>query len=399
MAFSQEENNEKVKVVLVNTKTPGGAYVACQRLAHALLKQGVEVSFVEIKATKWNFLWERFCIFVANYFSRKNLFAVSIANTGTDISKLKVVREADIIHLHWINQGGLSLKNIAQLQSLGKPIVWTMHDMWPFTGICHHANECIQYQKACLSCPKSSYILASKTFYTKRKIWHNISFVGCSRWIASLAKQSALTVSSQAQAIPNPLDIKVFSPIPKETAREKLGLPIDKKYVLFGAVNSTASEKGFQYLLKADKQLLSKNVHYLVVGRNGAKVINQLGHDGTDLGYVSDDNQKALIYSAADVFVTPSLAENLPNMIMESMACGTPCVGFEIGGIPEMIDHKKNGYVAKYKDAEDFARGIDWILATKDNIGVQAIEKVETTYAEPIVAEQFINLYQSLLTK
>ena len=387
-----------MKVVLVNTKTPGGAYVACHRLAQALQKQGVDVSFVEIKATKWNFLLERFCIWVVNRFSRKNLFAVSIANTGTDISKLPEVKEADIIHLHWINQGGLSLKNIVQLQALGKPIVWTMHDMWPFTGICHHANDCEQYQSTCHTCPNGADCLARGTFDAKRKIWHDISFVGCSQWISSLAKQSALTTSSQVLSIPNPLDTNIFSPIPKEKARKKLGLSLDKKYVLFGAVNSTAVGKGFQYLLEADKNIQG-NVHYLVVGKNGAKVIEQLGHAGIDLGYISDEHQKALIYSAADVFVTPSLAENLPNMIMEAMACGTPCVGFEIGGIPEMIDHKKNGYVAKYKDAEDLARGIDWVLSAKDDLGITARKKVLATYAEPIVAKQFIELYQTLLTQ
>lgn len=387
-----------MKVVLVNTKTPGGAYVACQRLAQALQKQCMEVSFVEIKATKWNFLWERFCIWVANRFSRKNLFAVSIANTGTNISKLKVVQEADIIHLHWINQGGLSMKDIAKLQALGKPIVWTMHDMWPFTGICHHANNCEQYQSTCRTCPQGADCLARRTFDAKRKIWHDISFVGCSQWIASLAKQSALTTSTQVLSIPNPLDTSVFSPIPKEKARKQLGLSLDKKCVLFGAVNSTAAGKGFQYLLEADKNIL-EDVHYLVVGKNGAKVIEQLGHAGIDLGYILDEHQKALIYSAADVFVTPSLAENLPNMIMEAMACGTPCVGFEIGGIPEMIDHKKNGYVAKYKDAEDIARGIDWVLSAKDDLGIVARKKVLATYAEPVVVKQFIELYQTLLTQ
>ena len=141
-----------MKIVIVNTEALGGAYVASQRLFSALQKQGVEVSFVSIKATKWNFLWERFCIWVNNRFSRKNLFAVSIANTGTDISQLPAIQQADIIHLHWINQGGLSLRNIEQLQALGKPIVWTMHDMWPFTGICHYAHNCEKYKTIIYLC-------------------------------------------------------------------------------------------------------------------------------------------------------------------------------------------------------------------------------------------------------
>ncbi len=386
-----------MKVVLVNTQTPGGAYVACQRLYGALKKQGVDVSFVAIKATKWSFLWERFCIWVANRFSRKNLFAVSIANTGTDISQLPEVRETDIIHLHWINQGGLSLRNIEQLQALGKPIVWTMHDMWPFTGICHHANECTQYQTKCLSCPKNADILARNVFDKKLQIWHNIVFVGCSKWIASLAGKSRLTSDSQVLSIPNPIDTTLFAPIAKTQAKRQLGLDPTMRYVLFGAVNSAAPTKGVKYLLEADQQFKEQNVQYLVLGKNGKSIIDKLTHKGVELGFVNDDKQKALIYNAADVFVTPSLEENLPNMLMEAMSCGTPCVGFNIGGIPEMIDHQVNGYVAQYRDSKDLAEGIKWVLASEEDLGAKVRQKVLNAYSEEKVANQYIELYKSLL--
>lgn len=388
-----------MKVVLVNTQTPGGAYIACQRLSNALKKQGIDVSFVAIKATKWSFFWERLCIWGANRFSRKNLFAVSIANTGTDISKLPEVREADIIHLHWINQGGLSLRNIQKLQTLGKPIVWTMHDMWPFTGICHHAYECTAYEKQCGQCPLASDRLAANVYEHKQRAWHKIHFVGCSEWIASLAQRSGLTKDSKMHSIPNPIDTNLYSPITKQEAKKNLGLDAEKKYVLFGAMNTTAPMKGFRYLLEADELLHEENIQYLVVGKNSAELIAQLKHEGIDLGYVSDEQQKALIYNAADVFITPSLAENLPNMLMEAMSCGTPCVGFNIGGIPEMIDHQFNGYVARYKDAEDLARGIEWVLSAKNNLGVEASKKVLNTYSEEKVANQYIALYKSILTK
>lgn len=388
-----------MKVILINTQSLGGAYVACQRLYKALKVQGVDVSFVAIKATKWSFLWERFYIWVANRFSRKNLFAVSVANTGTDISKLPEVHDADIIHLHWINQGGLSLHNIERLQALGKPIVWTMHDMWPFTGICHHAYECIAYEKQCLQCLQASDGLAKMVYEHKHRVWHKIHFVGCSEWIASLAKKSGLTKDSKVYAIPNPIDTKLYHPMAKQEAKKKLGLDEKKKYILFGAMNTTAPMKGFRYLIEADKLLQVEDVKYLVVGKNSAEVIGQLMHEGIDLGYVIDEQQKALLYNAADVFITPSLAENLPNMIMEAMSCGTPCVGFKIGGIPEMIDHQFNGYVARYKDAEDLARGIEWVLSAKNDLGVEASKKVLNTYSEEKVANQYIALYKSILTK
>lgn len=386
-----------MKVVLVNTDVAGGAYVACQRLFNALKKQGVDVSFVAIKATKWNFLWERFCIWVANRFSRKNLFAVSIANTGTDISKLPEVREADIIHLHWINQGGLSLRNIEQLQSLGKPIVWTMHDMWPFTGSCHYANDCKAYESLCMNCPQTSDLLSKCTFNKKQQVWHNLHFIGCSHWIASMAKKSSLMQNCKVTSIPNPIDINVYAPIPKEEARRQLGLSTNRKYVLFGAMNSMDARKGCSYLLEADKYIHADNICYLVFGKNGLQIINQLTHEGIDLGYLTDEHQKSLVYSAADVFITPSLEDNLPNTIMEAMSCGTPCVGFNVGGIPEMIDHQVNGYVAQYKDAEDLARGIEWELSVQEDLGTKATKKVHMAYAENVISEQYTNLYKSLL--
>ena len=284
-----------------------------------------------------------------------------------------------------------------QLQALSRPIVWTMHDMCPFTGICHHANECTQYQTKCLSCPKNADILAQITFDKKLQIWHNIVFVGCSRWIASLAEKSRLTHDGQVLSIPNPIDTTLFVPNAKTQAKQQLGLDPTMRYVLFGAVNSATPAKGMKYLLEADRQLMGQNIQYLVLGRNGKLIIDQLTHKGVELGFVNDDKQKALIYNAADVFVTPSLEENLPNMIMEAMACGTPCVGFNVGGIPEMIDHQVNGYVAHYKDAKDLAEGIKWVLASEDDLGAKARQKVLTAYSEEKVANQFVELYKSLL--
>jgi len=385
-----------MKVVLINTKLPGGAYVACQRLTQALPKAGVDATMVEIERKRWNFLWERLCIFIANRFSKKNLFAVSIANTGVDISKLKVVQEADIIHLHWINQGGLSLHNIVQLQSLGKPIVWTCHDMWPFTGICHHANDCDQYQQQCEHCPKIHSELAHRVFLKKEQLYFHITLVGVSQWIANLAQQSTLGHLCQVTTIPNPIDLQTYYPIDPIEARQQLGLPFDRPLVLFGSMNIADKQKGIDYLLQADK-LIDKNFDYIVIGAKGLGYADQLSHPVHCLGYIKDDDQKRLIYSAATLFVTPSLAETLPTMIMEAMACGTPCVGFNIGGIPEMIGHKQNGYIAKHKDAQDFADGIKWCLDNEQKLIPHTVTKVTNTYSETVVTKQMIQLYNNLL--
>ena len=274
-----------------------------------------------------------------------------------------------------------------------------MHDMWPFTGICHHAHECTAYDTQCTQCPQNANMLARKTFNAKCVIWHNMHFVGCSEWITSLAQKSRLTTDSKICSIPNPIDTTLYIPLSKQEARKQLGIEPNGKYILFGAMNTTSALKGFQYLYEADKIILSNDVQYIIFGKNAEDVVSRLNHKGICMGYVNDEQKKALIYNAADVFITPSLAENLPNMIMEAMACGTPCVGFQIGGIPEMIDHQINGYVARYRDAVDFANGINWLLQSKENLGIAARQKVMNTYSEEKVANQYIELYKSLLNQ
>lgn len=390
-----------MKVAFVNTSaSTGGAAVACERIRQAVELQGVQTSLVTRPDTWWSkfcFLWERGVIWLANCLSKKNLFALSIANVGTDISEYKEIQEADIIHLHWINQGFLSLRGLEKLMNLGKPVVWTMHDMWPVTGICHHANDCTMYQNHCNHCPKIKIDLSHCVFAKKQQVYQNVSFVGCSRWITDLASQSGLSQRFKTFSIPNPIDTNVFAP--QSTAQlESLGLPQDKYFILLGAVNMSDKQKGIDYIIQIDDKLASRtDIAFLIMGGRSSELSSKLQHPVYELGYVTNDKKKVAIYNAATVFVTPSLAENLPNMIMEAMSCGTPCVGFNVGGIPEMIDHKQNGYVARYKDTEDIARGVEYAITNADKLGACARQKVLRTYHQQVVAQQYIDLYNSLL--
>jgi glycosyltransferase involved in cell wall biosynthesis len=347
-------------------------------------------------------------IFLNNRFSRKNLFAVSIANTGTDISKHLLVKEADIIHLHWINQGFLSLNNIRKLIESGKPVVWTTHDMWTFTGICHYTDICEQYKTECVWCPKqvkySFKNLAKRTFLKKRQMpLSGFTFVGCSRWITYLARQSKLFNDVYATSIPNSIDSTIFKPVNKFEARKSLKLPADKQLLLFVAAKLSDNRKGVTYLVKACHHLRQKengiNAEILLIGKSSEELTNQFSVPVIELGYISDNETMILAYSCADLFVIPSLEDNLPNTIMEAMACGTPCVGFNIGGIPEMIDHKQNGYVAEYKNPEDLAAGIEWVLKNTEKLGLSdaCVKKVKENYSEAVVAEKYAALYADLL--
>ncbi len=413
-----------MKVLLLNTsERTGGAAVASNRLMRALQKQGIKVKMlvrdkqsqdkdIETISTNWitqkinlfRFYWERLLIFLANHFCKKELFRVSIANTGTDISRHPWVQEADIIHLHWINQGFLSLQDIQKLSQLGKPIIWTMHDMWPCTGICHHARECTSYLTLCKKCfylQSSNIDLSTKVYQKKLQIYEsaNITFVGCSHWLTNRASQSRLVNNKNVLNIPNPINTAVFHPKNQSNSRKLFNLPTNKKLILFGALNVTDVRKGVYYLLKALTLMPTDNTELVVFGQIKSDIKQQMPVPIHSLGYLTNGEKIATLYNAVDLFVTSSLDENLPNTIMEAMACGTPCVGFATGGIPEMIDHLRNGYVAKYKSAEDLANGIRWVLEhpDKDSLSKACVEKVKRCYAEEIVAKQYIRLYQDLL--
>lgn len=410
-----------MKVLIVSTSDlQGGAAIAAYRLMHALRESGVQaemlvrdkqsdsphVNQIGRKLEKrLHFYRERAGIYLQNRFSRKNLFDVSVADSGISITTHPKFREADIIHLHWINQGMLSLREIEKILESGKKVVWTMHDMWPFTGICHHAGSCTNFERECGMCPylarPSENDLSNRVFLKKQQIYSkgNISFVACSLWLKNLADRSPLTKNGTVTAIANPIDTASWKPKDKFEIRKRLSLPIDKKIVLFAAANASDRRKGIDYLIEASHILKYKHddLLFLIAGVGGDEIAAKLALPAHVLGYVSAKNMPEL-YNAADLFVTPSLQENLPNTIMESMSCGTPCVGFDIGGIPEMITHKETGYVAAYKDAADFAEGIEYVLygADSETLSAACREFVLKNYASAQIAKQYISLYNSL---
>ncbi len=410
-----------MNVLLVNTsETTGGAAIACGRILKALRNEGVDARMMVRNLEgggegvipvggairkKWCFLRERASIWAANGFSRDNLFYVDIANSGIDITRTKAFRKADIIHLHWINQGFISLNGLEKIVASGKPIIWTMHDMWPFTGICHHADNCIRYNAECHDCPllpkRGFRDLARDTFDRKAGILEraDITFVGCSKWLAGLCGKSRIAEGHKVVSIPNPIDTATYAPSDKAESRHRLGLPSDKKLILFCSVKTTDIRKGMKYFQDCCRILRENSaddMEVLILGKNGEALGSTLALPSHALGYVGGGSSLADFYNAADVFVTPSLQENLPNTIMESLSCGVPCVGFEIGGIPEMIDHLSNGYVARYKSPDDLARGINWVLNEADYQALchNAREKAVSCYSEKVVAQQYISLFK-----
>lgn len=416
-----------MRVLIINTSERiGGAAIAAGRLMEALKNNGIkakmlvrdkqtdQISVVGLKRNwiqVWKFMWERIVIWKANRFRRNHLFDVDIANTGTDITSLPEFRQADVIHLHWVNQGMLSLKDMEKILKSGKPVVWTMHDMWPCTGICHYARTCTHYRQECHHCP---YIykgggkkdLSYRIFRKKKALYKQapIHFVTCSRWLKEQAQSSALLQGKSVVDIPNAINTHLFKPQDKLKARGKFHLPEEGRLILFGSLKITDQRKGAQYLIDACKWLAEKHpewkdmVGVVVFGNQSQQLQEQLPFRVYSLPYIKNDHEVVDIYNAVDLFAIPSLEENLPNMIMEAMACGVPCVGFNVGGIPEMIDHLHNGYVAQYKSAEDLGNGIYWVLTEPDyaELSTEARRKVLGNYSESAVAKKYTDVYNKI---
>ena len=407
-----------MRILIVNTsERTGGAAVAANRLMKALNNNGAKAKMlVRDKETetltvvplphsprlRWHFLWERLVIFCRLHFSRQHLFEVDIANAGYDITKLPEFQEADVIHLHWVNQGMLSLKGIQKILQSGKPVVWTMHDIWPATALCHVTLGCQHFTSQCGNCRLlpgggSSHDYSTTIWQRKQRMLadENIYFVACSHWLESEAKRSALLKGQKITSIPNPIDTRIYKRGNKQEARQRLGLPLDKKLILFASQRVTNVNKGMDYLIEACRQLQISDAAVVILGGHAEEVVSQLSLEAYPLGYVNDEQRIVDVYHAADVFVLPSLSENLPNTIMEAMACVVPCVGFRVGGIPEEIDHRRNGYVAEYRSAEDLARGIRWILAEADyeELSKNAVQKVVQNYSQQSVALKYLDVY------
>ena len=416
-----------MNILFLNTSDKqGGAAIAAKRIADALNKEQMKVvmlvrdktgndfDVLPIRQTPkltYNFVMERIKIWANNLFTRKNLFAVSIANKGSRITQLPEFKNADIIHLHWINQGFLSLKEIKRIIDSGKPIVWTMHDMWPITGICHHARTCTKYTFECTKCPfiRNKYTskdLSYRIFHKKMRIYQSsmspINFVGCSQWLMQKAIDSALTENQNVLNIPNPINTDTFQPLNSEDCRKHFGLPKNMKLILFGAAKTTNRRKGIEYFINAClelRQTTTTPIGIVLYGSDSDQLKDRFTLPTYSLGYIRNEKDIIKLYNAVDLFALPSLEENLPNSIMEAMACGVPCVGFDIGGIPELIDHLHNGYIAKYKSSTDLAQGLKWALENnKDQaLSQEARRKVLDSFSEKIVAKQYINLYNNIL--
>ena len=336
----------------------------------------------------------------------KTIFSPALLPFSDIPSQIKFIAP-DIVHLHWICGGML---RIEELKQINKPIVLTLHDMWAFTGGCHYSDGCVQFQQSCGNCPQlnrsSKNDLSRSILMRKKKAWAglDITIVTPSNWLAECAKESSSFGRHRVEIIHNGLDLSLFKPINKTTAREIWDLPINKKLILFGAMSATSDhKKGFDLLYEGIKQSTTKwsgKAELIVFGASEPESPPVFGLPVHYLGRLHDDVSLSLLYAAADVMVVPSRQDNLPNTVMESLACGTPVVAFDIGGMSDMIDHQINGYLAKPFAISDLSAGINWVLSGDNRyneLSIKVREKAVACFDIKKVAVQYADLYESIV--
>ena len=384
-----------MKILHINTSdTAGGAAIAAMRLHNAMLSRGIDSYFFCLNRfitddnriisvdNKTKFISRSFDVLRRLLFnkiflsSKKGLF--SNMQLGYKIGKFINLNEYDVIYIHWVNNIFLSLKGLEEICKTGKKVYWFMHDMFPITGGCHHSFDCTMYKQSCKTgCPylkqnNCKHNLSYKQMKLKHKIldkYMNLSFIAPSKWLYECTKSSSLAAGHKVYNIQNLLDTCIFRPLNKVFCREILNLSKDKKIILFGADSALSNPyKGFDFLVEAINLLYNNktfnydDIELVIFGSSYNEIISKkLKYKTTFMGYLHDEYTISLLYNAADVFCISSIAENYPNTVLEALHCNTPVVGFNVGGIPDLVC-EKTGYLAKYKDYKDFSNGIMTVL-------------------------------------
>ena len=410
-----------MKVVVINhSDMQGGAAIVSLRLVHALQDAGVDARMLVIDRqsddalvgvmggkwrNKWNFLAERLGVFLRNGLRRDTLFKIDTGSHGINLVSHPWVKDADVVCLNWVNQGTLSLKNVKQLAQAGKPLVWTMHDMWNCTGVCHYSFECERYKERCHSCPlleTKGNDLSTVIQEKKRRLYEQapIHFVAVSHWLAECCRQSTSMRDSRLSVIYNAFPINDFDCSRLEGGFE--GIPSDKKIIVMGARRLDVEVKGFKELIETsqyiarNKSELAARIHLVLYGDlHDKSLLSKIEIPCTYLGTIASTQQLSSLYRHSDIVLSTALYENLPGTLIEGQASGCLPVTFGKGGQADIVDHLKTGYIAEYKDAASVAQGIEWAI----DAGVPREflhSEVERKFAASKIAQQYIDLFQQL---
>lgn len=322
--------------------------------------------------------------------------------------------DPDIIHLHWVAASCLSLRLLGKLKT---PVVWTLHDVWPLTAGCHANLDCDEWVRGCQNCPQVGRprmagverllpSLTSSIFKARQRWYRSIADlypIAPSRWLGDMARKSPLLAGRNISVIPNCIDTQIFSPSDTHKARRALHIPDGSRVIAFGATDISIPYKGVDLLYKALhilKAFCTGQIHLLVFGASSLDESIKNLFPSTQLGILKERHHVARAMQCADLFVCPSRQDNFPNVLLESLACGVPAVGFRIGGIPELIRHKISGYVAEPFDCEELAYGVRWILQSQERytkLASACRSIAESEYSMPIISKQYSQLYSAVI--
>lgn len=405
-----------MKVVILNTADAhGGAAIASWRLLHALVGEGVDARMlvvdrstadplVDVAGTaeqrRWAFLRERIGIFAANGLNRRDLFKVSTARYGVDVLSHPWLRSADVVCLNWINQGMLSLTDVGRLAAMGKRLVWTLHDMWCMTGICHHAYGCDGYERECGHCRFMRFPygndLSHRVWKRKKRIYDNadIHFVAVSGWLADCCRRSALLEGRAVPVIHNAMAVDSYS-------WQRTGNK-DKKVVTMGAARLDDPVKGFGLLIEAANVIADShpdcNIELQLFGSiRDESLLGQIRLPYRWVGAVAPEKVADLM-AAGDVVVSSSHFETFGMTLAEGQAAGCLAVAFDHGGQSDIITHRRDGWLAAYPDAGSLAEGILW--AVSQSVDRKALhDSVAARFSYGAVARKYIDLFNELLRK
>lgn len=422
-----------MKVALLNTyDIRGGAARAAYRLNKGLIQIGVDVKmFVRDKISNDDsvscvipmkplnqFTGNDSLNLIQQYYINQNRTECSntiftLPYPGIDLTALDVVKEADIINLHWVSnfQSPVTLR---RLFSLGKPVIWTLHDQWAFTGGCHYTAGCDKYKTDCSCCPQladNPYDLTNSVLKDKLDSLNgaNITIVTPSRWLSICAIESKLFKGFRVETIANSIETEIFKPMPKEDAKEQIGVSKDTLTILVGAEHGNAKRKGFREFieairyciaLSAFKNIAKKNKVMIICFGNLSDELYSLGIPIVSLGYLKSDEKIREAYCAADIFALPSLEDNLPNTMLESMSCGTPVIAFNTGGMPDLIEDQKTGLLVPCRDTQGMGAAISDILFKEEKrkrMGENCRKVIEDEYSISVQAKHYLELFHELL--
>jgi glycosyltransferase involved in cell wall biosynthesis len=335
--------------------------------------------------------------------SRHNFSAAWVPGRG-----LSAIAEMhpEVVHLHWVVEGFVRIEALSALKS---PVIWTLHDSWPFTGGCHLPGNCRRHEGSCGFCPvlgsRHEHDLSRWVWTRKRKAWSDLDLicVAPSRWLADCARASSLLEGHRIEVIPNGIDVAVYRPGDRLAAREALGLDADRMLIVFGANHALSDPNKGADLLRAALAGLSPGerakTELVLFGEDFGRQMPDCEMPVRNLGVIQDEKRIVQLYQAADLFAAPSRQENLPNMVMEAMACGTPCVAFAVGGLPDLISHGVEGYLAAPGDSADLGRGIAWVLedsARRESLAARARDKIVEGFSLEGTVSRYLRLYREL---